>query len=408
VAASRRSLLQWTKQHPIYAALFGTIGLIMAVSLFWGEKPVSQPVKKKTQAVMPDVGVKSALASKDIQENQRFIGETGEQVKDLAKQLKVLETKLSADTEARKQERLEEKQAKDALLQQLKAMAEKQGKTPKPAVQHAAPRQSTAKPDRVPQQAMSVPQQDEAAGHGKCRVGALCAFDVPQPKDLFRPPRPAALEQTPYLPKLAYARVRVVGGLMAKAQEGEGYPALLSVIGSFYGPMQLHGPGTRPTLTEVPMQGCLVLGKAKADLSMGRVRTDVVDLSCVMPDGHAFEPEIKGYVLGDDGTFGFPGTTIKNGSAVEYKAMLSAILQEVSGAIQAARSTVLVTGTGGIQPGQGIQNGLNQMVQFYLSQTYQLQPVIAVPSLTEGTLILQQGLELEGYPTEMLISRGDR
>ena len=57
----------------------------------------------------------------------------------------------------------------------------------------------------------------------------------------------------------------------------------------------------------MPIAGCLILGKAQADLASARVLVQLDTLSCVFPDGATFERPLKGYATGVDGTLGLPG-----------------------------------------------------------------------------------------------------
>ena len=71
--------------------------------------------------------------------------------------------------------------------------------------------------------------------------------------------------------------------------------------------MQLRSAFTGPNDTEIPLEDCLLIGKATADISSVRARVEAVSLSCVLPDGTAFERQVKGYFTGEDGTLGVTG-----------------------------------------------------------------------------------------------------
>ena len=86
-------------------------------------------------------------------------------------------------------------------------------------------------------------------------------------------------------------------GAFATKIRGDALPVLV----------QLRSAYTGPNDTEIPLEDCLLIGKATADISSVRARVEAVSLSCVLPDGTAFERQVKGYFTGQDGTLGVPG-----------------------------------------------------------------------------------------------------
>jgi conjugal transfer pilus assembly protein TraB len=99
------------------------------------------------------------------------------------------------------------------------------------------------------------------------------------------------------LPAGSFVRGRLLTGLFATTHAGGALPALFAVREAFTGPNQ----------TAIPLQGCLALGKAQADLASLRAIVQLTTLACVWPDGRTFEQAIAGYATGRDGTLGLPG-----------------------------------------------------------------------------------------------------
>jgi conjugal transfer pilus assembly protein TraB len=52
------------------------------------------------------------------------------------------------------------------------------------------------------------------------------------------------------------------------------------------------------------------LGKAEGNASSERADIQIVRISCVLPNGKAFEQEITGYLVGEDGKQGIPGKLV--------------------------------------------------------------------------------------------------
>jgi len=181
---------------------------------------------------------------------------------------------------------------------------------------------------------------------------------------------------------------------------------LLSVRGPFTSPFQLHGPGTNPVETAVPIQGCFALANTTAELAASRVLGEVTLLACVLPDGSVWTKPIKGYLVDRDGTDGLVGKVIQHDSEKEAKLFLASLLQEFAAAAALASSKIIVApyGGGGSQPFQGVESGFNKMADLYLRQIEYLQPTLWAQSGQLGYLVLEEGVALEGFPTTLLLS----
>ena len=90
---------------------------------------------------------------------------------------------------------------------------------------------------------------------------------------------------------------RLLTGLFATTRAGGALPTLFAVETAFAGPNQ----------TSIPLQGCLVIGKAQADLGALRALVQLDTLACVLPSGQTFERKVIGYATGQDATLGIPG-----------------------------------------------------------------------------------------------------
>jgi len=229
------------------------------------------------------------------------------------------------------------------------------------------------------------------------------------------PPNPHRAD-TPYLSTGCFAEGRVVTGVLATSQTGGALTMLFAVTKPFTCPHLLQ-PGQAPQTTAVPLQGCFMMGKAQANLGMGRALGQLDVLSCVFPDRTALERPVKGYVTGVDGTLGLIGRVETRDSAVLARAGLASLLAGMSEALLAAKRTVVVTPFGGttttlngnvgeIAGFGALANVSSQAAAFYLDQARQLLPVIWVESGTPARLVLQEGLSLDGYPTQVaMVSR---
>ena len=64
-------------------------------------------------------------------------------------------------------------------------------------------------------------------------------------------------------------------GAFATKVRGDALPVLVQLRSAYSGPND----------SEIPLEGCLMIGKATADLQSVRARVEAVSLSCVLPDG---------------------------------------------------------------------------------------------------------------------------
>ena len=187
-------------------------------------------------------------------------------------------------------------------------------------------------------------------------------------------------------------------GAFATKVRGDALPVLV----------QLRSAYTGPNDTEIPLEDCLLIGKATADISSVRARVEAVSLSCVLPDGTAFERQVKGYFTGEDGTLGVPGKwEFRSG---RWLANLLSAMGTVAGGVYAdlkiaealANLTVNTQGQGGgITVGGITTSGVTARIQdFFIERAEEILPVVWVESGTPVYVVMLEGLTIEGLPAE--------
>jgi type IV secretory pathway VirB10-like protein len=324
-----------------------------------------------------------------------------------AKQHDLIEAALRTaqrDTQQATQQAIQ-KAVQDATAAQQRAAA---AKTP---AKTEPPKQSV--PATLIRQAPEVPRLAPHGSEGQDKQRRLIrSADM---KTLAGSPPPLNRVDTPYLLLGSFAAVRVVTGVAATSRENGALPVLLSVVGPFHPPYQLHGPGRNSTATEIAMHGCFLMGKAQANMASGRADIELEWLSCVMPNLMAYEREIKGYVAGVDMRFGLPGYVESHESAVLAKVFLTSLLAGAAEAFKLARQTVVVTPFGGtintvtgnageVAGFSALANASAQLSAYYLQQASRLMPTIIVDAGSPGAAVLQEPLLLEDFPTRMLVA----
>jgi hypothetical protein len=99
------------------------------------------------------------------------------------------------------------------------------------------------------------------------------------------------------IPAGSAAEGRVLNGVFAPTG-GEPSPVRLKLEAAVLGPTQ----------SRVPLKDAILVGKAQGDANATRVHVELVSFSYVKSSGQSIEVPVRGYVVGEDGMEGIPGT----------------------------------------------------------------------------------------------------
>ena len=178
-------------------------------------------------------------------------------------------------------------------------------------------------------------------------------------------------------------------GAFATKVRGDALPVLVQLRSAYSGPND----------TEIPLEGCLMIGKATADLQSVRARVEAVSLSCVLPDGTSFERPVKGYFTGEDGTLGVPGRwEFRSG---RWLANLLSAMGTTAAGIYADVAIARELGAAGAILGDvGTSETTARVQGFFLERAEEILPVVWVESRTPVYVVMLEGLTIEGLPVE--------
>ncbi len=279
------------------------------------------------------------------------------------------------------------RQSVDQLTQQLR---DERARTPQPQQTHAV-----QTPSPPPPLVLSLR-----------RLGAVRDKNRLAPNTVAPKPVRSAHEEplTPFvhLPAHSFVTSTLLHGVYAPSDQTNPLPVLLSVDEAFVGPNH----------SRVPLQGCLAVGKAVADLTAERATIQLAQLSCVLPDGNVFEHEVNGYVSGPDGTFGVPGVVIRRDAPKLALAATTGFLAGAAETLSRLRNAVIITGGRGgtaaalqdSAPEQvafgGLAGTANLMAQHYLQLARLVMPAIEVPQGLTVNLVMNQGVTIEGLSAD--------
>ena len=203
------------------------------------------------------------------------------------------------------------------------------------------------------------------------------------------------------LPTGSHVKARIVSGVEANAREP--YPVLLQLDYAFTGPNR----------TRIDLSHCFMIAKARANMSTERVMMETESLSCVRDDGEHFKREAKGFVAGNDNTFGATGTYISKQGQVLLAAVLASIAKNAGQAIADAQKTTSVLGTdkaataanvtgskAAFVGGSALIDGGAMVAQWYLEQAKELLPSIGVGSGQDVFVVMLDSIKVPQIQVE--------
>ena len=241
---------------------------------------------------------------------------------------------------------------------------------------------------------LSIPDQ-KSAGNGitVMRFGATKSTTERPGKTKAEVP---GLKQVSYLPGGSMARSVLLTGADAPVG-GKPFPVLLALNEAF----------ASPNSYSVPLKGCFALGKAEGNASSERADIQIVRMSCVLPDGKAFEQEITGYLVGEDGKQGIPGKLVdKEGRKIAFAA-IAGVGAGLAKAFGQQQVTNVVTDSGAITStvtgdaltfglASGAQGAATEMQRYFQKQAERLFPVVEIDAGKNVTMVMLSGTKVPG------------
>ena len=372
-----KGLGAWARGHRQQAAGIAALALLVvaAVVLSGREPDVEQqgePMDDMFGAGAMPEDVTTASALSDMQttmESLRLdLGRQRERhaklVQEMANQRNMFETRLGD------QERMYTEQLEAALRQAIEL-----------ARQTGQPAEAGVRSDLPPTPTLRILRPGALPGE----PGSPPGGQQPPP-----PPQPAGRPDGPWvrLPLGSTVTGELLTGAFATKVRGDALPVLVQLRSAYSGP---NG-------TEVPLEDCLLIGKATSDISSVRARVEAVSLSCVLPDGTAFERAVKGYFTGEDGTLGVPGKwEFRSG---RWLANLLSAMGTVAAGVYADIEIAEALAGADLLGSISASDTTNRIQEFFLQRAEEILPVVWVESGTPVYVVMLEGLTIEGLPAE--------
>jgi conjugal transfer pilus assembly protein TraB len=197
------------------------------------------------------------------------------------------------------------------------------------------------------------------------------------------------------LPAGSWVRAKILTG----AEANNRYPYNMT--------LQLDYAFTGPNGTKIPLQGCITIAEAKADLSIERVIILPTKLSCVRDDGEYVERQLTGFVAGRDSSNGVQGVYSSKQGKVFLQALLASIAKGAGAAVQMTQfsetiggsenATVAKNFTGNVGQfalAKGVTDAATLVTDWYLNQAKALLPTIMVGSGEDVWIIVTESVEV--------------
>lgn len=214
---------------------------------------------------------------------------------------------------------------------------------------------------------------------------------------------PVVVEDSPdYLPPNSYAPARVIVGVDASAgvaSQTDPLPVVLRITGPARSVMQ------NGKVLTTRIQGCVVNGAARGDLSSEKVYVKLARMTCDQPGGRVAVSEVKGFIS-FAGKSGVRGRVVSREGSLVSQALLAGIIGGFGRGFSANANSLFsgITtnpdGTRGqLSPGDILTGGLGQgaadaadtVSKYLIERAEQYQPVVEMPTGIDVEIVFLDG-----------------
>ncbi|MBF0330941.1 MAG: TraB/VirB10 family protein [Candidatus Omnitrophica bacterium] len=211
-------------------------------------------------------------------------------------------------------------------------------------------------------------------------------------------PLQMADEGAVYLPAGSFVSATLLTGVYAPAESSNPLPVLIRLDEAFYGPNE----------TRIPLSGAFAIGKAVGDLNSERALVQISTLSCVLPEGEAFEHKGNiGYLTDNAGQLGIKGIVVRNTGGQLAMSFMTGFMGGASQALSDSQTTTVTTEAGHMARNvtgsrtknaafQGLAQSAGQMSKYYQDQLDKVVPAIKVDAGARVYLVVLEGVVIHG------------
>jgi conjugal transfer pilus assembly protein TraB len=211
-----------------------------------------------------------------------------------------------------------------------------------------------------------------------------------------RPPDPKPAEKSVRIPAATGGQATLLNGVFAPVA-GEPSPVRLRFDAALVGPNR----------SRIPLRDAFLIGKAQGDANACRVSIQIDRLSLVKERGESVEVKALGYVVGEDGLEGVPGTYEWRAWELVPLALATGALQGGTDALAQSQTTTqlsplggattLVTGDAlklaGFRSASGASSKMGEIVS---ERMREIRPAVSTPANRRVQVVFLDGVTLEG------------
>ncbi|GEO01832.1 conjugative transfer factor, TraB [Novosphingobium sediminis] len=215
---------------------------------------------------------------------------------------------------------------------------------------------------------------------------------------------PVVVEDSPdYLPPNSYASARVIVGVDASAgvvSQTDPLPVVLRITGPARSVIQ------NGKVLTTRIQGCVVNGAARGDLSSEKVYVKLARMTCDQPGGRVAVSEVKGFIS-FAGKSGVRGRVVSREGSLVSQALLAGIVGGFGRGFSANANSVFSGVTtnpdgsrsklsagdilgGGL--GQGAADAADTVSKYLIERAEQYQPVVEMPTGIDVEIVFLDGV----------------
>ncbi len=207
-----------------------------------------------------------------------------------------------------------------------------------------------------------------------------------------------------YLPANSFASAKVVVGVDASAgvnSQADPLPVVLRITGPARSVLQ------NGKLLMTKIQGCLINGAARGDLSSEKVYIKLQKMTCPQPGGRYAESEVKGFIA-FGGKTGVRGRVVSREGSLAMQAFFAGLVGGAGTALNSAFTMPVATigsgANGGINQtpnlgnvglraiGGGAQESGKDLSKYLIERAEQYQPVIEMPTGVDVEIVFLEGV----------------
>jgi len=206
--------------------------------------------------------------------------------------------------------------------------------------------------------------------------------------------------ERPFLTSSSFVRATMISGLDAPT----GGQASADPLPVFF---RLTDKAILPNRIRTQVKECHAYGVGWGDLPSERAHIRLESLSCILKNGQYIDTAIKGHVIGEDGKYGVRGRLITKQGQLIANGIMAGLASGIGQGFSNKFGTISTGVTGTVSTvsgddiwksglGQGVDNGMSMLAQYYIKAAEKLFPVIEIDSARTVELAFTKPLKISG------------